>query len=325
MEPSWSRAVSLELWSYSDWLADGISAQLLDTLTDFGLVPKTFGDDDPPTTRFDISSSRDFCNLWRKAPNQMSAQRMGNLGFQIVLHLNKNLGEIPYSMTLAIHDEYFKDSSWPNKFLAFAEELYFLLKAVYGNIAHTRDRRAKTVTETSIRVKGNVVQSEYHAPVTPTIGLSGVYWASFFGPTYVDFFSRERVRLAPAFFKKELTDGGYLITTSDSPLDYSSPESREAEKTLIDYLGKDAFFDKNDPDKSLRSPLPRKSTRPIRLRPPPLLFGPSFLANLRKCPECGESERVEEFSRDDLNKLVGFRCRVCSAVWGVHSSLMETK
>ena len=90
----------------------------------------------------------------------------------------------------------------------------------------------------------------------PTLerGLPGIYWANFFGPIYVDFFGREKFLTVPAYHKEELPDGGFLVLTAPSPLDYDRPEVRVLEEAILDHLGRDAFFEKAYPEKLCRVP-----------------------------------------------------------------------
>ena len=140
----------------------------------------------------------------------MSLQRMGNLGFQAVLHLTAEASR-PHLMLFALHDRYFEQPANVEKFLVFASRLYDILSPVQGDIGHQRDRRNKcnkTVIQRALKIGSRTVEAEEHRAINPSVGLSGIYWANFFGPAYVDFFSKYRIQSAPAFSKKELPDGG---------------------------------------------------------------------------------------------------------------------
>ncbi|HVH16170.1 MAG TPA: hypothetical protein VNA15_10705, partial [Candidatus Angelobacter sp.] len=141
------------------------------------------------------------------------------------------------------------------------------------------------------------------------------------GPRFVDFYNRLRLEAAPMYSKYVLPDGGYLIMTSKSPLDYFKPETKTMERNLIEFLGPETVFDKTLPDRILRSPFPPKSTATapvLKESSAPL----SMTENVRNCPQCREMKNVEETSRDPLNNMVGFKCRSCGERWLVHISLL---
>jgi len=316
---SFDHTVELSFWSLLDCASRDIGRQFLEILLRFGFVPERFGDEDPPKSKFGPSSTSEFVNEWEKHPGQLVIEKRGRNGFQALAHLSVNPHVVmPTYFVFFLHDRYFGREG-PSKFLLFAEEMYALFKPVYGDIGHYEDRKAKTFVRTPIIMGGVRTYAEGYIPVNPTWGLPGIYWANFLGPIFVDFYSREKVEAAPCYSKKGLGDGGYLILTSESPLDHSQVETKQREKTLTEYLGDDTVFDKNRPDRILRSPLPFSGRRPMPLTDKPMIIGAS--GNLKACPDCGESTKIEETSRDPVNNLVGFRCLKCGAIWAADSSL----
>jgi len=327
LEPSWKNAVSLDFWTYADAGHRQVGERFLSSLFKAGFVPNRYGDDDPPSLKFgEFSSMDDILELWAKRPKQMSVQRLGNLGFQAVLHLTSEVSR-PHLASLAVHDKYFEKPANTEKFLGFASLLYDILRPAQGDIGHQEDRRNKTVIQRTLKIGRRTVEAEEHPALNPTLGLSGIYWANFFGPAYVDFFSQDLIQSAPALSKKKLSDGGYLLTTAKSPLDYQSPETKKTEQALIDHLGRAAFFDKNMPERILRSPFPRGDDLSKSLRRPSFFLreSGSVQGQLRNCPECGETTKIREMSRDSLNQLIGFKCLECGAMWAVQASLLKSQ
>jgi hypothetical protein len=74
-------------------------------------------------------------------------------------------------------------------------------------------------------------------------GVPGVYWGTYFGPYYVDWFGRERFDTLPCVDKQELPTGGIFFTTAPTPFDWSEPETQAMQRSVMDHLGADAFFD----------------------------------------------------------------------------------
>ena len=319
MEATWDHAVVLHFWTFQECSSETIGRIFLSTLVKFGFVPNKFGDEDPPTHKFDMSSTNSLLKLWSERPGQLNLQRLGRMGFQALLHLS---GRMPTLIAFAVHDEYFQSEENIAKFLELSGELYALLRPFHGDISHNKDRESKTVIITPIKIGNRTVNAETHIPAQPIKGLPGIFWANYLGPPFVDFYTKSKLEAAPAYSKKSLHDGGYLIMTSRSPLDYFKPETNSVETNLIAYLGPDTIFDKALPDRILRSPFPppqNTTPNPAFIESTPPL---SMSENLRNCPKCGESKNVEETSRESQNSLVGFKCQSCGERWLVHASLL---
>lgn len=284
----------------------------------FGFVPDKFGDEDPPRHNFRASSTRDFVKLWAKRPGSLSVWKPGRMGFQALLSLSEPM---PGLITFALHDEYFQSEENVAEFLEFSDELYDLFRPVYGEISHKKEWDSKTVVFEPIRIGNKMVNAEAHLPVQPTRGVPGIFWANYFGPTFVNFYTQAKLEAAPGYSKKRLADGGYRVLTGSTPLNYLKPENQKMEQSLIEHLGPDTVFDKTTPDRILRSPF----HAPLKLAASAagtLHSSSSTFRSLRICPECGNAKTLET-SRDPTNRLTGFRCLNCGARWMVHNSLLR--
>lgn len=320
IERFWEYVVALDFWTFHNPSDEKIATAFLDILTKFGFQPSKYGDQDPPKKRFDPLSRDKVVHEWVKHPGQLILERLGENGFQALLHLSQAQNR-PVLITFALPDNYFGSANNVSKFLEFSEELYALFRPFQGNIAHKKDWDDKTVAIAPIKIGERTIKAEVHNSPQPTKGLPGIFWANYLGPDYVHLYSKDKVESVPSYSKKELADGGYLILTSPSPLDYAKPETKKIEQDIIEYLGRDAVFDKTLPDRPLRSPFLNRneSYTPTAKSPLPS----SMSSNLRACPECGEEKRTVETSKDRTNKLVGFKCLNCGAIWAVHTSLLR--
>lgn len=74
-------------------------------------------------------------------------------------------------------------------------------------------------------------------------GVPGVYWGTYFGPFYVDWFGQEKFETLPCIDKQELPTGGIFFTTAPTPFDWDKPETRAMQRAVMDHLGADTFFD----------------------------------------------------------------------------------
>lgn len=105
--------------------------------------------------------------------------------------------------------------------------------------------------------------------------IPGIYWGTYVGPFYVDWFGREKFDGLPVVTKQELPGGGIFFTTADTPFEWSTPETRARQEAIKQQLGADAFFDMQD----LRAKMAKVG------EPFPEGFDPLSLAPQRRVPE----------------------------------------
>ena len=79
-----------------------------------------------------------------------------------------------------------------------------------------------------------------HVPGTLQKRMPGVFWYNYFGPKYVEFFTRDRIVTFPWFSIEEM-NGGLITCLSESPKDLLA--SDELEKKAKVHLGSESFGD----------------------------------------------------------------------------------
>jgi hypothetical protein len=84
--------------------------------------------------------------------------------------------------------------------------------------------------------------------------LPGIYWANFFGSQYVNWFGESKFQNLPSYTQQDLLQGGKLILSSGSPLDYEQSAVVEREVFMRKELGESAFFDIQNPTRLTDSP-----------------------------------------------------------------------
>lgn len=147
----------------------------------------------------------------------------------------------------------FARSDGIESFLRFANGLYDLIRPAHGYTAHRKDYLAKNM-QVTYPSESNVSRVETWVGRDLSKCLRGIYWANWFGPVYVDFFGRKRLESAPCFRRDHLSDGGYLILTTATPLQHDTSQAKHLEQALREHLGPDAFFDIMAPHRPTRSP-----------------------------------------------------------------------
>ena len=120
-------------------------------------------------------------------------------------------------------------------------------------IAHFDPTFARVSTYDDDREKHFVVYQDGKAKAEEFLGLDvgktlpGIYWITYFGPWAVHKVGRALLDSLPAH-NVEPIDGGYLVRAYDSASDAGSPTAQEAERQIIEHLGRHHFFDKASVD-----------------------------------------------------------------------------
>jgi hypothetical protein len=129
-------------------------------------------------------------------------------------------------------------------------------------------------------------------------GIPGVYWGTYFGSFYVDWFGRDRFDTLPCVKKQELSRGGILFTTALTPFEWNKPETRATQRAVMNHLGADAFFDMQAlraKMSTIGEPFP-EDLDPRELVPTHKV--PEFpFADEMKVPEKSREEKIEQTRR----------------------------
>ena len=132
-----------------------------------------------------------------------------------------------------------------------------LFEAVDGQFGYVCDRMeylTKNVSGWWEHPETGRVQGGRHLGTDRSQHLPGLYWANFFGTSYVDFFSESRLKAAPTWSGERLPGGSWLLLTAAAPEHWESPETALIETQVREHLGDDAFFDIGNPDRRTVAP-----------------------------------------------------------------------
>jgi len=83
--------------------------------------------------------------------------------------------------------------------------------------------------------------------------LRGLYWLNFFGRPYRDLIGRERLLSAPGHEVTEIDDG-VLLSLHENPRAWDNPEYRATERRVLEHLGPQYFFSKEEPNRKTVAP-----------------------------------------------------------------------
>jgi hypothetical protein len=243
--------VDFTLKSSKDWSsvekADKL-AHIFVSENDF-ILPEKFDQSEPEKFVFSPENFPKLHEFWTsKSPGVLFKRKKPYLSWlTLMISHGRRFNEI----LSGFDDRYFKKEDKITKFVSFAKQLYKWGNIDHGYICHRKDWQAKNRFEKPIEIKGKPLMGGGNR-----LGesLPGIYWVNFFGPTYVNFFGKDKFTLLHAYAKEELPDGGFLVMTAQSPFDYDKSETKKLEKEIIAHLGSDAFFDKSNPTKQCQVP-----------------------------------------------------------------------
>ncbi len=200
--------------------------------------------------KFDIEKKKDqpnkipFIENVERAITEMSSGEFPGLVAERKKPVHVSYGWYPTNFTMfdqvsiMVGESWFREASHLSKTIQFAKRLYSIVEASSGHVCHwdlepRYDRVEERTEEGGIR----------NRPRFPGVhhNLSGLYWANFFGPEYVEMWSRDFLLGAPCYGVEDLDDGGMLLYLADSPLRAKEESYSVAKERLFAYLGLDAF------------------------------------------------------------------------------------
>jgi len=83
--------------------------------------------------------------------------------------------------------------------------------------------------------------------------LPGVYWLNCFGPEYIELIGKGKLLSAPAYEVIE-TANGVVMSLSESPDEWDTATYKKREQAVVDHLGPQYFFSRDDPDRQTSAP-----------------------------------------------------------------------
>lgn len=147
-----------------------------------------------------------------------------------------------------IDEKYFSNENNISSFLNFAKEIYVRFNAVYASSGLEVEYEDKNIVQRKEQIGNTIAEVRRFYGNDITKNIPGVYWANFFGKKYVEFFG-EKLYNAPGFRKELIDNGGILILTSKSPLEYPEEQMVNCQNNLRKVLGEEAFLDIKYPNR----------------------------------------------------------------------------
>jgi hypothetical protein len=247
--------IEMNMKSTQCWNASSKAQEFVNILISEGdfLLPQKYDSREPERYVFEANNLAKLFEIWASDTGWLSLKRQKPFLWWMLIQNWRYREHRQFNQIMSGFDErYFAKEDNVVKLLSCAKRLYVWGNMTYGYICHEQDWSRKNYFGIPTKVASGKTVSTGGLDLRE--GLPGIYWANLFGPIYVDFFGREKFLTAPAYHKEELPDGGFLLLTAPSPLDYGRPEVQALEEALIDHLGRDAFFEKAYPEKPCQVP-----------------------------------------------------------------------
>jgi hypothetical protein len=163
--------------------------------------------------------------------------------------------EIPGWFSMGVDVGFFTSPGNIQAFLEFATSICWWGDMVHGYACHWQDFERKNTLPEPTMIEGKLIAT---GGVDIRRCLPGIYWANFFGESYVQWFGADTLTSAPCFERRPLPKGGVLLLSAPTPLDYTKADVQRRERAMRRHLGEEAFFDKKNPKRSRRSPFDEK-------------------------------------------------------------------
>ncbi len=210
-------------------------------------LPDTWGITEKGRHPFDITDEANIEKLWIEKKGILFKKKKPRLWISVEWWPN---AKSPGRFSMGITDNYFRDQEHVKYFLDFAKDIFRWGEMVYGFSCHREDYEHKNVLSQPSIINGKLVTTvEFNIQGC----LPAIYWANFFGHRYVEWFSIDVLQSAPCYVET-INDVGILLLSSASPLDFAEGTTRLTEGAMLDHIGRDSFFDKNNPTKPCKTP-----------------------------------------------------------------------
>jgi len=133
-------------------------------------------------------------------------------------------------------------AAWSTKVFA---SLCEALSPFYGEARMTGEYDKKNMIREGGRVEAIGVDYSRHLP--------GLYWLNYFGEPYCGLIGRDRLLSAPA---REVRSAGkgILMRLADDPRMWSTEEYRSSEARVLEHIGTQYFFSRQDPKRKTVAP-----------------------------------------------------------------------
>jgi len=143
---------------------------------------------------------------------------------------------------------------------AFVSEMFRVTGSDFGLLTTAIDRKAKNQGPMSYSYHGS----------DPESGIPGLYWVNFFSDYLAEWIGLATVPKEIATLKR-LASGGWLLKFCESPDNCRDIDVLQKQRSAIEWLGSDKFFDIRFPDRKLSTPdwnsMPSRGVQPAGGRP----------------------------------------------------------
>src|SRR5216684_960636 len=233
-------------------LTDMVAREQIAALSDFcdGLMrPDKCGEFEPIRTPFDPADI--------SKPIEWLAQPFGEFFYQkgrpihvsgAMWNLDRGLDSRFPSPLFANYWTVHFDGKWAKKvgiekIEGFVSEMFHVTASDYALLTSELDLKAKNTAPPIVSYMG----------LDPATGVPGLYWSNLFSDAYARWLDLEELPKELAV-REKLAGGGVLLKFCESPDDCRNLEILQRQRTAIDWLRPERFFDPRFPDRKQEVP-----------------------------------------------------------------------
>lgn len=143
------------------------------------------------------------------------------------------------------------------------QDLSFWARSMFETLSREisiRYAHAQLTEEFGAKNMVNDARGVWAIGVKLDVSLPGLYWLNYFGAPYVELIGEDRLLSAPAFAVHKV-GAGIFMAVDESPSNWQSIAYKERESAIINHIGRDYFFLRDEPDRQLIAPDFRKHQR----------------------------------------------------------------
>jgi hypothetical protein len=213
--------------------------------------PLAWGDAEPPTISGSPKDFRKVISFWDTS-SRVCGRRIFGQGKQshIAVHFLCGTSQEPHSLHFEVRKKQLGNKSTAERMLVVFSNWATIVSADFGRLSLEAEWVAKNVKQQYLMPDGGI--NPWMVFATNLVkGMPGIYWSTYLSEVFCDWLGREKVAGTPWPYVQRL-EGGYLLRRSDDPERWALEAGLD--DRVLDYLGRDKFFDINDPKREIHVP-----------------------------------------------------------------------
>jgi hypothetical protein len=205
------------------------------------MKPERWGPGEPVRRHISEVTLDQLVREWCKAPLLFSRVSSPRMKVSLEWRRNKGLDPRPFPWGLIA---WLAKIGGPDLAIAFLELVVTHFQPAFASATNYADSRRKHFAKFPHYIDGRIAgTAEGYRGQHVLNTLPGVYWITYFGRAIVDRIGEATLLSVPVGKIRHFEDG-YLLTAYNNPALIGTDEAKTIERRIVEHLGIDKFFDK---------------------------------------------------------------------------------